>query len=79
MIILALGPEKQPWSVIANFGWQDWLLSLSCGALTILQQIFRFWAMQNQTAAKLQKMQPLICLYSFVFDITIFHSTFTWI
>jgi uncharacterized membrane protein len=51
----------------------DWLYSVLTGVFVILQQVCRFIALKNEKAAKLQKLNFLATLYSFFFDLLLFH------
>jgi len=68
-----------PWHSFALMGAASWTLSVTSGLLSLLNFVFKFMAMQNCSAAKLQKMTPIISLYSFVIDISVFHEDFTYI
>jgi uncharacterized membrane protein len=50
----------------------SWFYSVLTGIFVILQQVCRFIALQNEKAAKLQKLNFLATLYSFFFDFFLF-------
>lgn len=60
--------------MVLQFTWYQWIYSVMTGVLGVAQEVMRFKAMQNQKAAKLQKLQFLATLYSFLFDLLIFHD-----
>ena len=55
----------------------DWFYSVMTGVLVICHQICRFMALKNEKAAKLQKLNFLSTLFSFMFDLLLFHQTFS--
>lgn len=71
--------KTQPWAALSLFGATSWALSITSGILSLMNFVFKFMAMQNCAATKLQKMTPLIALYNFVFDILLFHSSFSYV
>lgn len=62
---------------IVAFDWVSWMLSFGTGFFALTSQTCRFMALKLQKASKLQKLQPLTTLQSFIFDITLFHVVYT--
>lgn len=71
VFIFALGQQFFP--VLQQMDSIDWLYSVLTGVFVILQQVCRFIALKNEKAAKLQKLNFLATLYSFFFDLLLFH------
>jgi uncharacterized membrane protein len=75
IFLYALNEEFMP--VLQKMDAVDWFYSVMTGVLVICHQICRFMALKNEKAAKLQKLNFLSTLFSFMFDLLLFHQTFS--
>ena len=76
ILVIAFG---EGFSIYGNFDAWDWLLALSTGVTSVYSETMRFKALKLHKAAALQKLIPLTTLFQWVFDVSIFHISYTWI
>ena len=67
--ITVTGSGLQP---ILQFDAVSWLLSMGTGLFGMSAQTLKFIALKLEKASKLQKLQPLTTVFTFVFDILLF-------
>ena len=63
--------------VLGQFSPVDWIFTVMQGVCSINNQVFRFKALQNQQAAKLQYLNFVGSIFSYFFDEFLFHISFT--
>ena len=70
---------NQAFDTFGHFNWQSWAVLVTAGVFNVVQGVFRFKALKYQKASLLQKFNPLITIWQFIFDLTIFKLSFTWV
>ena len=64
-------------TIYATFDWQSWVLCVATGISTVCSSTIRFKSLKLAPASALQKLIPLMTLFQWVFDVSLFHVYYT--
>ena len=67
----------ESFAIYGEFDWVSWLLVALAAATSVYSETFRFKAFKLQKASSLQVLVPLGTMFQWVFDVALFHISYT--